>query len=59
MIYLTHVALQVYSMAQQAAGLQESSSSRHPPITDSDGKETCTTAGNSAVEECQVVPGEQ
>jgi len=57
-IYLTHAALQVYSMAQQAASLQESSPSKHPPITDSDGKETCTTAESCAVEECQVVPGE-
>ncbi len=57
-MYLTHDALQVYSTAQQAAALQESSSSKHPVITDSDGKETCTAAESSAVEECQVVPGE-
>ena len=55
-MYLTYVALQVYSMAQQAAGLQESPST-HPLITDSDGKETCTTAESCAVEKCQVVPG--
>jgi len=45
-------------MAQQAAGLQESSPSKHHPITDSDGKETCATAESSAVEQCQVVSGE-
>lgn len=45
-------------MAQQAAGLQESSPSKHPLITDSNGKETFTTAESSAVEQCQGVPGE-
>jgi len=46
-------------MIQQAAGLQERTPSKHPTITDSDDKETCTTAESSAVEQCQVVSGEQ